>query len=721
MSAMKEQYTKIYNLSVSNRLLNFVNVELLKDTNITSEKFWEGFDKVVHELTPQNKNLLKERENIQKKINDWHILNKGNEIKLDEYKKFLKEIGYLKEVGPDFKIKTSNVDEEITTIAGPQLVVPIMNERYALNAANARWMSLYDSLYGTDIIDQSEDSASQRYDPLRGEMVIKYGRDFLEKHFPLENLKWHDITKIEVNNGSLIVLKDEVKTLLKNKDKFIGHRGKANNPSAIILKNNNLHIEIIIDSNAFSAQQDSAKISDIIVEAAISTICDNEDSVAAVDAEDKVICYRNWLGLMKGDLKSTFEKNGKTYERKLNPNRSYISKNGKGLKLHGRSLLLVRNVGHLMTNPAITLKDGSEIPEGIMDAFMTSAACLHDMKTKGNSRSGSIYIVKPKMHGPNETSFTDLIFTKVEEVLGLEKYTCKIGIMDEERRTSTNLKECIRTLENRVFFINTGFLDRTGDEMHTSMEAGPMIKKGDMKTSKWIGAYENNNVDVGLMCGLSGKAQIGKGMWAMPDKMKDMMKQKTGHLKAGANCAWVPSPTAAALHAIHYHEIDIFEEQKELKKREPAKLDDLLTIPVADRPNWSVEEINSEISNSAQTLLGYVVRWIDQGVGCSKVPDINNVGLMEDRATLRISSQHIANWIHHGICTSKQVLEIMKKMAKIVDTQNKGDKLYQNMSPNFDKSVAFKAACDLIFHGRSQPSGYTEPLLHLNRLIKKTN
>ncbi|MDA9956246.1 malate synthase G [Candidatus Pelagibacter sp.] len=721
MSAMKEQYTKIYNLSVSNRLLNFVNVELLKDTNITSEKFWEGFDKAVHELTPQNKNLLKERENIQKKINDWHILNKGNEIKLDEYKKFLKEIGYLKEVGPDFKIKTSNVDEEITTIAGPQLVVPIMNERYALNAANARWMSLYDSLYGTDIIDQSEDSASQRYDPLRGEMVIKYGRDFLEKHFPLENLKWHDITKIEVNNGSLIVLKDEVKTLLKNKDKFIGHRGKANNPSAIILKNNNLHIEIIIDSNAFSAQQDSAKISDIIVEAAISTICDNEDSVAAVDAEDKVICYRNWLGLMKGDLKSTFEKNGKTYERKLNPNRSYISKNGKGLKLHGRSLLLVRNVGHLMTNPAITLKDGSEIPEGIMDAFMTSAACLHDMKTKGNSRSGSIYIVKPKMHGPNETSFTDLIFTKVEEVLGLEKYTCKIGIMDEERRTSTNLKECIRTLENRVFFINTGFLDRTGDEMHTSMEAGPMIKKGDMKTSKWIGAYENNNVDIGLMCGLSGKAQIGKGMWAMPDKMKDMMKQKTGHLKAGANCAWVPSPTAAALHAIHYHEIDIFEEQKELKKREPAKLDDLLTIPVADRPNWSVEEINSEISNSAQTLLGYVVRWIDQGVGCSKVPDINNVGLMEDRATLRISSQHIANWIHHGICTSKQVLEIMKKMAKIVDTQNKGDKLYQNMSPNFDKSVAFKAACDLIFHGRSQPSGYTEPLLHLNRLIKKTN
>ncbi|MDC0327920.1 malate synthase G [Candidatus Pelagibacter sp.] len=719
MSAMKEKYTRIHNLSVSNKLLNFVNEELLKDTNISSEKFWEGFDRVVHELAPKNKNLLKIREDLQKKIDDWHIVNKGNEINLGEYKKFLKEIKYLRELGPDFKIKTSNVDEEITNIAGPQLVVPIMNERYALNAANARWMSLYDSLYGTDVIEQSEDSTSQRYDPLRGEMVIKYGRDFLEKHFPLENLKWNSITGFKINDGSLIVLKDNLEVSLKNKDKFIGHRGAANDPSAIILKNNNLHIEIIIDPNAFSAQQDSAKISDIIVEAAISTICDNEDSVAAVDADDKVICYRNWLGLMKGNLKSTFEKNGKTYERKLNPDRSYISKDGKGLKLHGRSLLLVRNVGHLMTNPAITLKDGSEIPEGIMDAFINSAACLHDIEKKGNSRSGSIYIVKPKMHGPDETSFTDLIFTKVEEVLELEKYTCKIGIMDEERRTSSNLKECIRTLENRVFFINTGFLDRTGDEMHTSMEAGPMIKKGDMKSSKWITAYENNNVDIGLQCGFSGKAQIGKGMWAIPDKMKDMMEQKTGHLNAGANCAWVPSPTAAALHSLHYHEINIFKKQKELQNREPAKLDDLLTIPIADRPNWSIEQINSEISNSAQTLLGYVVRWIDQGVGCSKVPDINNIGLMEDRATLRISSQHIANWIHHGICTSKQVLEIMKKMAKIVDEQNKGDKLYQNMSPNFDKSVAFKAACDLVFHGRSQPSGYTEPLLHLNRLIKK--
>ena len=723
MGAMKEQYTKIHNLSVSNKLLNFVNEELLKDTNISSEKFWEGFDKVVHELAPKNKELLKIREDLQKKIDDWHILNKGNEINLEEYKKFLKEIDYLKEVGPDFKIKTNNVDEEITNIAGPQLVVPIMNDRYALNAANARWMSLYDSLYGTDVIEESEDSASQRYDPLRGEMVIKYGRNFLERYFPLENIiiGWANITRFKIENGSLIICKDSQETKLKDKSKFIGHRGEAKNPSAIILKNNNLHIEIIIDPKAFSATQDPAKISDIIVEAAVSTICDNEDSVAAVDGDDKVICYRNWLGLMKGDLKSIFEKNGKTYERKLNPDRSYISKDGKGLKLHGRSLLLIRNVGHLMTNSAILLKDGSEIPEGIMDAFITSAACLHDIKKKGNSRSGSIYIVKPKMHGPDETSFTDLIFTKVEEVLGLEKYTCKIGIMDEERRTSSNLKECIRTLENRVFFINTGFLDRTGDEMHTSMEAGPMIKKGDMKSSKWIGAYENNNVDIGLQCGFSGKAQIGKGMWAMPDKMTEMMEQKTGHLKAGANCAWVPSPTAAALHALHYHEINIFDKQKEIQKREAAKLDDLLTIPVADRPNWSMEEINSEISNSAQTLLGYVVRWIDQGVGCSKVPDINNIGLMEDRATLRISSQHIANWIHHDICTKSQVMEIMKKMSKIVDDQNKTDSKYEKMFNNFDSSIAFKTACDLIFKGKEQPSGYTEPLLHLNRLLKKSS
>ena len=718
---MQDKYININSLKVSENLSNFIDNELLKDTGISSDKFWLGFEKTINELEPRNRELIEFREILQKKINAWHIQNKGNEINLEDYKKFLLEIGYLKKEGPDFTIETKNVDDEITKIAGPQLVVPIMNARYALNAANARWMSLYDSLYGTDVIDQSDANASKGYDPLRGEKVIKYGRDFLEKYFPLENQSWHKVSDLNIKEGKLILFKDNDQFNLKEEQKFIGHRGEAENPSAVILKNNNLHIEILRDPKALSAKQDLAGISDIILESAVSTICDNEDSVAAVDAEDKIVCYRNWLGLMKGDLKTEFKKDGKLLERKLNPNRSYISKDGKGLEMHGRSLLLVRNVGHLMTNPSVILSNGNEVPEGIMDAFITTAAALHDIKGKTNSRTGSIYIVKPKMHGPEETEFTDLIFSKVEKVLGLEQYTCKIGIMDEERRTSSNLKECIRTLKNRVFFINTGFLDRTGDEMHTSMEAGPMIKKGDMKSSKWILAYENNNVDIGLKCGLSGKAQIGKGMWAMPDKMKEMMEQKTGHLKAGANCAWVPSPTAAALHSMHYHEINIFDQQKDIVKREKAKLDDLLTIPVADRPNWSVEEINSEISNSAQTLLGYVVRWIDQGVGCSKVPDINNIGLMEDRATLRISSQHIANWIHHGITTKDKVIEIMKSMAKIVDDQNKSDKKYINMSDNFDQSLAFSTACDLIFKGKDQPSGYTEPLLHSNRLKKKIN
>ena len=716
---MPENYHNVNNLKVSEKLLKFVNEELLKDLEISSEKFWSGFEQTLHELAPQNKKLIEIRQTLQKKIDDWHIKNKGNEIKIGEYKKFLKEIGYLKDVGPDFIIETSHVDSEITEIAGPQLVVPIMNARYALNAANARWVSLYDSLYGTNIIE-SEEGGSERYDPNRGQEVIKYVREFFDKHVPIDGTSWKNIAALKVINKDLVICKDDYEYKLKNKEKFIGHRGDADKPSAIIVKNNNLHFEIIINPKAFSAAHDIAGISDVIAESAVSTICDNEDSVAAVDAEDKVICYRNWLGLMKGDLKVQFEKNGKKLERKLNPDRSYISKEGKGLKLHGRSLLLIRNVGHLMTNSSIILKDGSEVPEGIMDAFITTTAALHDFKRKKNSRTGSIYIVKPKMHGPDETAFTDKIFSKVEELLGLKKYTCKIGIMDEERRTSANLKECIRTLKNRVFFINTGFLDRTGDEMHTSMEAGPMIKKGDMKSSKWISAYENNNVDIGLKCGFSGKAQIGKGMWAMPDKMKEMMKDKINHLKAGANCAWVPSPTAASLHALHYHEINIFDEQKKIQNRESANLNDLLTIPVANRPNWSVNEINSEISNSAQTLLGYVVRWIDQGVGCSKVPDINDVGLMEDRATLRISSQHITNWIHHGITTKIQVMEIMKTMAKVVDKQNRSDKNYKNMSDNFENSVAFKTACDLIFKGKEQPSGYTEPLLHLNRIKKKS-
>ena len=715
---MSKNYQNIHNLKISEELLSFVNNELLKDLDITPENFWLGFDRVVHELAPKNKELLEIREILQKKIDDWHIKNKGNEIKIHDYKKFLQEIGYLKNEGPDFKIQTSNVDDEIALIAGPQLVVPIMNARYTLNAANARWVSLYDSLYGTNIIE-SEEGGSERYDPNRGQEVIKYVREFFDKHIPINGTSWKNIAALKIIDKDLVILKDDYEYKLKDKNKFIGHRGDVNKPSAIIIKNNNLHFEIIINPKAFSAAHDIAGISDVIAESAVSTICDNEDSVAAVDAEDKVACYRNWLGLMRGDLKIQFEKNGKKLERKLNPDRSFISKEGQGLKLHGRSLLLIRNVGHLMTNSSIILKDGSEVPEGILDAFITTTAALHDLKKKRNSRKGSIYIVKPKMHGPEETAFTDLVFSKVEELLKLEKYTCKIGIMDEERRTSANLKECIRTLKNRVFFINTGFLDRTGDEMHTSMEAGPMIKKGDMKSSKWITAYENNNVDIGLKCGFSGKAQIGKGMWAMPDKMKEMMQDKINHLKAGANCAWVPSPTAASLHALHYHQINIFDEQKKIIDREQAKLDDLLTIPIANRPNWSVDEINSEISNSAQTLLGYVVRWIDQGVGCSKVPDINNVGLMEDRATLRISSQHIANWIHHGITTKIQVMEIMKSMAKIVDNQNKTDPAYKKMSDNFENSVAFKTACELIFEGTKQPSGYTEPLLHKNRLSIK--
>jgi len=715
---MQEKYIKINNLKVSKILYDFVNNELLTGTEISSENFWNGFDKAVHELAPKNAKLIKFREILQKQINDWHVKNKGKEIDINEYKKFLKDIGYLVNEGPDFQIETNKIDEEIAKIAGPQLVVPIMNARYTLNAANARWVSLYDSLYGTDIIE-SEEGGSERYDPNRGQEVIKYVREFFDKHIPIDGTSWKNIAGLKVVDKNLIILKDDYEYKLKEIRKFIGHRGDANKPSAIILKNNNLHFEIIINPRAFSAAHDIAGISDVIAESAVSTICDNEDSVAAVDAQDKVLCYRNWLGLMKGDLKVQFEKNGKNLERKLNPDRSYISKNGDGLKLHGRSLLLIRNVGHLMSNSSIILEDGSEVPEGIMDAFITTAAALHDLKKKRNSKTGSIYIVKPKMHGPEETAFTDLIFTKVEELLKLDKYTCKIGIMDEERRTSANLKECIRSLKNRVFFINTGFLDRTGDEMHTSMEAGPMIKKGDMKTSKWIQAYENSNVDIGLKCGFSGIAAIGKGMFPAPDEMKKMMKEKIGHLKAGANCAWVPSPTAASLHALHYHQVDVFNVQKELSSRTPAKLDDLLTIPIANRPNWSVDEINSEISNSAQTLLGYVVRWIDQGIGCSKVPDINNVGLMEDRATLRISSQHIANWIYHGITTKIQVIEIMKQMAKVVDNQNESDKNYVRMSDNFENSLAFQTACDLIFKGKEQPSGYTEPLLHLNRIKQK--
>ena len=615
---MGDSFIKINTLSVSKNLADFVKNELLTGLDVNEKDFWDGFDKSINELAPINKKLLEVRETLQSEIDLWLKKNRNGEFNHQEYKNFLKEIGYLKEEGNDFKIDTKNLDSEISSIAGPQLVVPIMNSRYTLNAANARWVSLYDSLYGTDLIE-SEETGSQKYDPLRGQEVIRYAREFLNDHFSINEIHWKDINGFKIKGSDLKILKDDKEFELVDKNKFIGYRGEPNNPTTIILENNNLKIEIIINPKAFSAVQDAAGISDIIVESAISTICDNEDSVAAVDSEDKILCYRNWLGLMKGTLKSVFEKDGKTFERKLNPDRSYISKDNKKEKLHGRSLLLIRNVGHLMTNSAIILEDGSEVPEGIMDAFITTAAAIHDLKRKGNSRTGSIYIVKPKMHGPEETAFTDKIFTRVEEVLKLEKNTIKCGIMDEERRTSVNLKECIRTLKSRVFFINTGFLDRTGDEMHTSMEAGPMIKKGDMKKSKWIAAYEDNNVNVGLRCGFSGVAQIGKGMWAMPDKMKDMIDQKISHLEAGANCAWVPSPTAASLHAMHYHKLNIFEKHKKLNNNKINYIDNLLTIPIADRPNWSKEEINNELCNSAQTILGYVVRWVDQGIGLSLI------------------------------------------------------------------------------------------------------
>jgi malate synthase len=722
----KKQYVETNGLAVSKDLHSFVNDDLLPKTNISSKNFWSGFSKSVHELAPKNKKLLTIRDEMQKNIDQWHFDNKGKEFDLENYKNFLIKIGYLVKEGKDFSINTKNVDTEISNIAGPQLVVPVMNARYSLNAANARWGSLYNALYGTDVISESDGAQrGKKYNYIRGEKVIEYARNFLDVNVPLTNNTWKDISEIPKVKNNQLNLK------LKNPNQFVGYNKKSNNLSSLLFKNNNLHIDVLFDLNQTrGGLKDKAAIYDIILESAITSIMDHEDSVAAVDAKDKVHGYRNWLGLMKGDLKYEGKKNTGnkpfTFTRKLNSDRKYISPKGKKIKLHGRALMLNRNVGHLMTNPSIKLRDGSEIPEGIMDAFMTTAAAIHDFKNKKNSRKKSFYIVKPKMHGPDEVAFTNLIFEKVEKVLNLKKYTIKIGIMDEERRTTVNLKECIRAVKNRVVFINTGFLDRTGDEMHTSMEAGPMIKKGDMKSSKWIAAYENNNVDVGLACGFSGIAQIGKGMWAAPDKMADMMSQKINHPKSGANCAWVPSPTAATLHALHYHQVDVFSKQKELKNRTHAKISDILVIPTADRPNWSVEEITKELENNAQGILGYVVRWVDQGVGCSKVPDINNVGLMEDRATLRISSQHIANWLHHGVCSKEQVLNTMKKMAKIVDKQNirdpdlKGYDSYKRMSDNFDESISFKAACDLVFKGLKQPSGYTEPILHQKRLEKKS-
>ena len=713
-------------LKISLVLFDFINNEVLPGTNIKSDDFWNKLEKVVHELSPINKNLLKKREIIQKKIDEWHKNNKGQDLDKKKYLTFLKSISYITEEKENFKIETSNVDEEIASLAGPQLVVPVDNARYALNAANARWGSLYDALYGTDVISGSR---GKGYNEERGKKVIKYVKNFLDETAPLSNSSWQNVSKIEIRNEDVVFIVDNKENVLKNKNQFTGYNGEKSNPSSILIKNNNLHIDILIDSNHMIGKSDKASISDVVVESALSTIIDNEDSVAAVDGEDKVKCYRNWLGLMKGDLTANMEKNGKKFVRKLNSNRNYISKNGKEISLHGRALLLNRNVGHLMTNPAIILKDGSEIPEGIMDAFVSTLCALHDFKNKKNSRTGSVYIVKPKMHGPEEVEFTNLLFGKVEEALGIKQYSIKVGIMDEERRTTVNLKECIRQVKKRIVFINTGFLDRTGDEMHTSFEAGPMIFKGEMKKSTWLSTYENWNVEVGLDCGFSGKAQIGKGMWAMPDQMANMMEQKIGHPKSGANCAWVPSPTAATLHSLHYHKVNVFKEQDKIKSRNRAKLNDILEIPKADRPNWSTDDINRELENNAQGIIGYVVRWVDQGVGCSKVPDINNIGLMEDRATLRISSQHIANWLHHGICTNDQVMKIMKKMATIVDEQNEKDpaynrsgrSAYKKMSDNFENSIAFAAACELVFKGRVQPSGYTEPLLHQKRLEKKAN
>ena len=708
------------NLSVDAELLAFVNDVLLPAASIDPSSFWTGFDESVHKLAPRNAELLETREKIQAQIDKWLIDNRAAGIDINAYTDFLKEIGYLVPEGEDFVIDTQNVDDEIARIAGPQLVVPVMNARYALNAANARWGSLYDALYGTDVLEESNGAEKTAgYNPVRGAAVIAHARKLLDARTPLKQGNWASVNGFAIENGRLIIQTEQGATHLADEHQFAGFAGSAETPGSVLLVKNNLHIDLIIDKQGRIGASDKAGIDDIMLESAISTIMDCEDSVAAVDGADKVLAYQNWLGLMDGSLSVEMQKGGKSFTRALHTDRQYTAPDGTERILHGRSLMLVRNVGHLMTNPAILLKDGQEIPEGIMDAFMTVLGAMPDRTKKGNSRCGSVYIVKPKMHGPEEVAFACEIFSEVEALLSLPANTIKIGIMDEERRTTVNLKECIRAAASRVVFINTGFLDRTGDEIHTSMEAGPMIRKGDMKQAAWISAYEEWNVDIGLACGFSGRAQIGKGMWAMPDMMAEMMVQKIAHPKAGANCAWVPSPTAATLHALHYHQIDVFTRQAELTGQKRAKRDDILTIPLASRPNWSDADITAELENNAQGILGYVVRWIDQGVGCSKVPDINDIGLMEDRATLRISSQHIANWLHHGVCSEEKVMGVMQKMAAIVDEQNKDDPLYEKMAGNFDSSIAFQAACDLVFKGRVQPSGYTEPVLHQRRLEKK--
>ena len=711
-------------LYISKELDNFLQEEVIPGLDIQPSIFWKSLESILDTFGPKNQDLLDKRASIQKQLDTWHLERKGQPHDAEEYKSFLKDIGYLIEEGDNFLIETSNVDPEIKTIAGPQLVVPVMNARFALNAANARWGSLYDALYGTNVIPEDEGAErSGGYNPVRGNKVIEFAKNFLDESVPLKKASFNDVVGFILLGESLQAeLSDGTRSELRDTNQYIGYSGESNNPSGILLKNNNLHLEIQIDREHNIGRDDPAGIKDILIESAITTIQDCEDSVAAVDASDKVTVYRNWLGLMRGDLQETFVKGGSEMTRSLNPDREYTSKDNKALTLPGRSLMLVRNVGHLMTNPAVIDKDGSEIPEGILDAMFTICIAKHDLQKTGNiinSKKGSVYIVKPKMHGPKEVQFTCDLFAAVEKELNIKPLSVKVGIMDEERRTTVNLKECIRVAKDRVIFINTGFLDRTGDEIHTSMEAGPMIPKAEMKEQAWISAYEDWNVDTGLQTGFKGKAQIGKGMWAMPDEMLEMYKTKDIHPKAGANCAWVPSPTAASLHALHYHKILVSDEQDSIASRAKANLDDILTIPVMkDSRTLSKEEIQLELDNNAQGILGYVVRWIDSGVGCSKVPDINNVGLMEDRATCRISSQHVANWLHHGICSEDQVIETMKRMAIVVDEQNSGDPSYTKMAPNFD-GIAFIAACDLAIKGRSQPSGYTEPILHSKRLELK--